>query len=186
MGYNLEITRPNDKKTEKKFKLWRWRPVLLEKENASWRCRGGGQKKTSIGAYRESQAHWAKKAISCDEFTSTSCRLYGRDSHEHFRCFHRNIVRLRTLKGRRASGVRNSCAIGTSKLRFSPSGSQGRREEAHVSPITSYIRTATGRTTLPHILRGGGGLGEASCFSEATPGTINVAESSLLRIKPVK
>lgn len=43
MGYNLEITRPNDKKTEKKFKLGRWRPVLLEEENASWRYRRGGR-----------------------------------------------------------------------------------------------------------------------------------------------
>lgn len=39
IGYNLEITRPNDKKTEKKFKLGRWRPVLLEEENALWRYR---------------------------------------------------------------------------------------------------------------------------------------------------
>lgn len=43
MGYNLEITRPNDKKTEKKFKLGRWRPVLLKEENASWRYRRGGR-----------------------------------------------------------------------------------------------------------------------------------------------
>lgn len=43
MGYNLEITRPNDKKTEKKFKLGRWRPVPLEEENASWRYRRGGR-----------------------------------------------------------------------------------------------------------------------------------------------
>lgn len=43
MGYNLEITRPNDKKTEKKFKLGRWRPVLLEEENALWQCRRRGK-----------------------------------------------------------------------------------------------------------------------------------------------
>lgn len=44
MGYNLEITRPNDKKTEKKFKLGRsWGPVLLEEENASWQYRRRGR-----------------------------------------------------------------------------------------------------------------------------------------------
>lgn len=45
MGFNLEITRPNDKKTEKKFRFGEWE-VLLEEGNTSWqkRCRrkGGG------------------------------------------------------------------------------------------------------------------------------------------------
>jgi len=48
MGYNLEITRPNDKKTEKKFRQGkRERPVLLGERNVSCqkRCRkrGGGE-----------------------------------------------------------------------------------------------------------------------------------------------
>lgn len=57
MGYNLEITRPNDKKTEKKFKLGR--PVLLEEENASWRYRRRGRE---IGEQNRSDENTGRKS----------------------------------------------------------------------------------------------------------------------------
>jgi len=51
MGYNLEITRPNDKKTEKKFKLGRWKPVLLEERKMP---RGGRRRGRGIGEQNRS------------------------------------------------------------------------------------------------------------------------------------
>jgi len=53
MGYNLEITRPNDKKTEKKFKLGRWKPVLLEERKMP---RGGRRRGRGIGIEREDRS----------------------------------------------------------------------------------------------------------------------------------
>jgi len=81
MGYNLEITRPNDKKTEKKFKLGEVETVLLEEENASWRNRRKGrgigeQNRSDENAGGEERRHGVKiRALR--ERLIKGCKLTG-------------------------------------------------------------------------------------------------------------
>lgn len=81
IGYNLEITRPNDKKTEKKFKLGRWRPVLLEEENALWRYRrrrrGIGEQNRSDENAGGKERRQSVKIRALRERLIKGCKLTG-------------------------------------------------------------------------------------------------------------